>query len=403
MRSEPSKAAALAIVLALAGAAPAASQATGTDSLRVQLEESQARLQQIRAERDQLQRELAGLDGQVHNVSEEIQNLERQIAASASLMAELDIQLATILDQVTIMTRDMLLTRDQLTARKAVLNQRLREIYKRGPLRTIQVLLSSRSFSDLLNRYKYLHDVAMFDRLLVGEVADLERDLAIQRTDLAGETERIAFVRDEKRTEMAELQRLEVQRQRRLSSFATRQAEARTELAQLATEEEQLRQVLADLDARRRAAERTAGTASVSLMTTADLGQLEWPVEGQVLYQFGPQRDGSTTILREGIGIAAPRGTPVRAVESGRVAYTAPRPSGQTLIIDHGGGFYSAYQMLQTLIVQEGQQVDRGQMIGRVGGDVTNPHIEFQIYEPGSTGQPRAVDPVRWLRERAGS
>ncbi|MDX1577404.1 MAG: M23 family metallopeptidase, partial [Gemmatimonadota bacterium] len=111
---------------------------------------------------------------------------------------------------------------------------------------------------------------------------------------------------------------------------------------------------------------------------------------------------GNTTILREGIAIRTQRGAPVRAVDDGTVAFTGARTSGQTLILDHGGGFYSSYQRLQSLAVSQGQRVSQGQVIGRVGGEASNPHIEFQIYEPSAAG-PRAVDPVRWLRDRSGS
>jgi len=117
------------------------------------------------------------------------------------------------------------------------------------------------------------------------------------------------------------------------------------------------------------------------------------------VWRFGPEREGRTTIPREGIGIAAPRGTPVNAVDRGTVASVAARASGQTVILDHGGGFYSSYQKLRDVTVREGQAVGEGQPIGHVGGDATQPHIEFQIYEPGAVG-PRAVDPVRWLRGR---
>ncbi len=397
-RGSATLAGALLALAALAPASPLAAQ--DPENLRDQLEQSQARLQQILAERRQLQNELEGLTGQVHDVSAEITNIERQISASSSLMAELDLQLRTQQDQVTIMTRDMLLSRDQLKARKAVLHERLREIYKRGPLATVQVLLSSSSFSDLINRYKYLHDVALFDRLLVGEVEQLETDLERQRVDLADETDQIRRLRDQKSQELSELERLEQQRQRRLETYTNRQSEARTRLGRLAAEEEELRSLMSQLEARRRDAERDLGVASVPTLTTSDLGRLDWPVDGRILYEYGPQRDGNTTIFREGVGIAAERGAPVRTIGRGSVVFAGARTSGQTVIIDHGGGYYSVYTRLQSLTVIEGQEVDKGQMIGRVGGEADQPHIELQIYEPGSGG-PRAVDPIRWLRERS--
>ena len=160
-----------------------------------------------------------------------------------------------------------------------------------------------------------------------------------------------------------------------------------------------MRALLAGLEDRRRSTEREAGTASVASLTTGDLGRLAWPVDGDVLWRFGPEREGRTTIPREGMGIAAPRGTPVKAVDRGTVAAVAARASGQTVILDHGGGFYSSYQKLRDVTVGEGQAVAEGQAIGHVGGDALRPHIEFQIHEPGAAG-PRAVDPARWLRER---
>ncbi|WP_420614662.1 murein hydrolase activator EnvC family protein [Candidatus Palauibacter sp.] len=379
--------------------APLPAIAQESPDVRRRLEESEGRLELIREERQRLRRELEGIAGQVTGDSAELVNIERQIAASASLLAEFDVQRLALSEQLTAMTREMLLTRDELAARQVVLRARLRDIYKRGPLRTVEVLLSSRSFSDLLNRYRYLRDVAVFDRILVEDVKELEDTLAELRGGLSREGDRIARVRAENRREYDELERLERQRQERLRRFADRRDEAQSTLARLAAEEAELRALMAGLEERRRSAEREAGAASVSSLTTGDLGSLAWPVEGEVLWRFGPEREGRTTIPREGIGIAAPRGTPVSAVDRGTVASVAARASGLTVILDHGGGFYSSYQKLRDVTVREGQAVGGGQAIGHVGGDATRPHIEFQIYEPGTVG-PRAVDPVRWLRGR---
>lgn len=388
-----------AVAMSPAWTAPAPAIAQESPDVRRRLEESEGRLELIREERQRLRRELEGIAGQVTGDSAELVNIERQIAASASLLAEFDVQRLALSERLTAMTREMLLTRDELAARQVVLRARLRDIYKRGPLRTVEVLLSSRSFSDLLNRYRYLRDIAVFDRILVEDVKELEDTLAELRGGLSREGDRIARVQAENRREYDELERLERQRQERLRRFADRRDEAQSTLARLAAEEAELRALMAGLEERRRSAEREAGAASVSSLTTGDLGSLAWPVEGEVLWRFGPEREGRTTIPREGIGIAAPRGTPVSAVDRGTVASVVARASGLTVILDHGGGFYSSYQKLREVTVREGQAVGEGQAIGHVGGDATRPHIEFQIYEPGTVG-PRAVDPVRWLRGR---
>ena len=363
------------------------------------LAQSETRLEAIRLERQRLRQDLAGIAGQFATDSAQLVNIERQIAASSSLIAEFDVQLGVLGNLLSDMTRDILLTRDRLTANRAVLNERLRHIYKRGPLETIEALLASRSFSDLLNRYKYLREVAVFDRMLVNQVAELEVRLADQRSSLGRETERVKRIRAENLREYQELGRLEQQRQERLQAFSGRRAEARSTLTRLAAEEQELRNLIADLEARRRSAEIEAGPVTVSAFTTSDLGNLPWPVRGEILWQFGPDSDGRTTIPREGIGIGAARGAPVRTVHGGAVVSVAARTYGQTVIIDHGGGYYSSYQKLQGVVVGEGQRVEMQQVIGNVGGDAANPHIEFHIYEPGTPG-PRAVDPLRWMRSR---
>ena len=378
--------------------------ALAQDSLQNQIQESKARLEQIRAERERLRNEMGQLAGQVHDETEAINNLERQIGTSSSVVAELDLQLSGVLARVDRSTRDMLQTRDEVVYRRAVLAERLRQIYKRGPLATVQVLLGARSFTDLINRYKYLRLVALQDRLIMGQVEQLERRLSEQRELLAAQLDGIQRLRHEKVGEVNELEELEGQRQRRLSSIRSRETAAQNRLSQLARDEERLRQLVVDLEAARREAERLAGAVTTPTLRTADLGNLAWPVQGNVVYGFGPERRGNTTLARDGIGIGAPSGTPVHAVEAGKVAFAGRWGLyGPSIILSHGGGYYSLYLYLQNLSVDEGDDVDSGQVLGGVGGvgSPEGPHIEFQILQPGSAGEPRPVDPVRWLRDRS--
>ncbi len=378
--------------------------AHGQDEIRDRIRESQQRLEQIRRERQQLTNEASQLRGQVHNVSQEIRNIEARIGSTSSLLSELDVQIAAYGEQVDLTTREMLLTRDELELRRTELRERLREIYQRGQLHAYQVLLEARSFGDLLSRYKYLHLVARYDRLLVGQVRELEEKLSEQRDQLASEYARLSALRMEKEREIGDLERLERQRQRRLSNVQARVSQTETRLSALETEERRLGDLLAELDRARREAERLAGTTRSSSLRTSDLGQLNWPVDGTVIYRFGQSRPDVADSWK-GLGIGAPRGTPVRAVESGEIAWAGSRGLlGQTVIIDHGGGYWSGYLYLQDVRVGVGDRVSSGTVIGHVGGDEESPegtHIEFQIYEPDSRGDPRQVDPVRWLRGRS--
>jgi len=170
----------------------------------------------------------------------------------------------------------MIQTRDEFVFRKAVLDERLSQIYKRGSLGTVQVLLGARSFTDLINRYKYLRLVALQDRLIMGQVQQLEAQLSEQRELLATELAGIQRLRREKVSEVDRLEELEQQRQRSLSRIRSRETAAQNRLSQLARDEERLRQLVVDLEEARREAERLAGAVTTPTLRTADLGNLAY-------------------------------------------------------------------------------------------------------------------------------
>lgn len=397
---------ALLVALLLAPPAPAAAQDAGqqeAEDLQERIRESQERLEQIRDERENLRKQMRELDQRVSTRREELDNLERQIGTTSSVVAELDVQIRARADEVDALTREMLRTRDELTVRKVELRQRLREIYKRGPARAVQVLLSAESFSDLIHRYKYLHLVTRYDRTLVDQVGRLEDRLEEQRTELQRDLSRLRRLRGEKRSELGELESLENQYQRQIARLQSEESRQQSRLSRLAREEQKLQDLMGELEQLRRETERRAGRATTSSLRTADLGQLDWPVEGEVLYRFGPEQENGTSINRDGIGIGAPVGTPVRAVESGRVAWAGERGLyGPSVILSHGGGYYSVYLYLEQARVREGAEVSKGQVLGTVGGAGSREgaHIQFEIHVPGSDGSPRPVDPVRWLRDQ---
>ena len=377
------------------------------------LTESQRRLQEIRRERTQLRGELSRIRSRVGDVSAEIRNIQRQQQVSASLLREINLQMEETSRKIDETTQEMAATQAELVEKRRMLHLRLRGIYKRGPLHSAQVLLSAQSFSDLLNRYKYLYIVAHRDRVLVQEVGELARELEMRERELRRSFEDIRYLQAERTQENAALEELRSGRAATLSGLRATERQTTARLETLARDERRLTGVIADLERRRREAERRAAAAAASAapgcrpaapaastMTTADVGNLDWPVGGRLVYNFGrATQPNGTTIRYNGVGIGAAAGSPVRAVEAGTVEMAAPFEGyGPTVVVSHGGGYYSLYLYLKDVHVRPGAQVTKGQTIGTVGGETSpeGPHLEFQIREPGGG----AVDPVRWLRGR---
>ncbi len=399
----------LLVLAALALLAPAPARAQANPGR--ELQESRRRLEEIKAERARLARQQERLQGQVHDVADELDNLERQRASTNRIVDEIERQIGGLTDQLSRSSAELVLAQDNLAERRAVLERRLVDIYKRGTLYTFQVLLAAESFGDLLSRYKYLYLTSRQDRTLVGDVERLRNRVAQQRTDIVRVKEQLDLSRSDREQELARVNQLKEQRARRLASLQRSARGNERRLVELERDAARLNDLLATLERTRRedaarAAARRADPAAApaaperATNTTASLGRLEWPVDGRIVFQFGRQTLPSGSVIRHnGIGIAAPAGTPVRAVEGGTVALVERISTyGLSVIVAHGDGYYSLYMQLASASVRKGDAIAKAQVVGTVGGQNSDygSHLQFQIRGENEV----ALDPAEWLRRR---
>ena len=126
---------------------------------------------------------------------------------------------------------------------------------------------------------------------------------------------------------------------------------------------------------------------------TRGSGRFAWPVRGQVVSTFGRKGGG---LVNDGVNIAAPLGTPIRAAHAGTVVYVGNevRGFGNLILVRDASGVVTAYAHADAVAVRQGQSVREGQVIGRVGrtGAVSAPQLHFQVRRDG-----RPVDPMRYL------
>lgn len=375
--------------------------------LQQEIRDSQRRLEEVRAERARLRQEMGNRQNQARDVSAELRNIEQQLSASRSTLAEIEFQSDAMGEMIEGTTSTLLQTRERLSQAEAVLQRRLRDIYKRGPLHTVQVLLGADSFSDLLTRYRYLQMIATYDRTIVERVGMLEGQLVERGDRLTEDMRDLGRIRANRLGEVAQLRAVEGDHQNTLSQFRSAEEQNTSQLEVLDSDEMRLTALIADLETRRREAEaRRDERAGPGTLSAGDEGSLDWPLDGDIIYGFGPQRQPNGTILRwNGIGIRASAGTPVRAVRAGNVALAGPLEGyGRSVMISHGDGFYTLYLYLEDIGVVQGRDVEAGQVIGTVGGTETpeGSHVEFQVRAPIAGGSPEAQDPILWLKARGG-
>ncbi len=123
------------------------------------------------------------------------------------------------------------------------------------------------------------------------------------------------------------------------------------------------------------------------------LPKFRWPANGRVIMAFGPSTNGQQN---DGINIAVPENTPVKAAEDGVVAYAGNelKGYGNLVLVRHSNGYVTAYAHAKELLVKRGDQVKRGQIIARSGqsGNVTAPQLHFEIRKGAAP-----VDPTKFL------
>jgi murein DD-endopeptidase MepM/ murein hydrolase activator NlpD len=136
-------------------------------------------------------------------------------------------------------------------------------------------------------------------------------------------------------------------------------------------------------------------TAAAPLAEANDSPTFRWPAKGRVISGFGARGTGGAN---DGINIAVPEGTPVRAAEGGTVVHAddALKGYGKLVLIRHPNGYVSVYAHNSELKVKRGESVRRGQVIASSGqtGNVTAPQLHFEIRK-GAT----PVDPNKYLSE----
>jgi murein DD-endopeptidase MepM/ murein hydrolase activator NlpD len=126
---------------------------------------------------------------------------------------------------------------------------------------------------------------------------------------------------------------------------------------------------------------------------------MRWPVRGKIISGFGPKANG---LKNEGINIAVPEGTSIRAAADGVVAYSGNelKGYGNLVLIRHEDGYVTAYAHGSELFVKRGDTVKRGDVIAKAGqtGSVSSPQLHFEVRK-GAV----ALDPMKFLSQNTAS
>ena len=246
----------------------------------------------------------------MHDVNDELSNLERQRESTQRIVGEIERQIGGLASQLDRSSAELILAEDNLAERRAVLERRLVDIYKRGPLYTFQALLAAESFGDLLSRYKYLYLTSRQDRALVTDVEQLRNRVVSERNNILDVRGQLDRPRQEREAEFAKYTELARARAPAAARSSARPGSTERRLTDAAEGRGAAQRPArrAGAGPARRGRPRRASRAARARRVDhhRDLGKLDWPVEGTIVYRFGRDTLPSGGIIRwNGVGIAA--------------------------------------------------------------------------------------------------
>jgi murein DD-endopeptidase MepM/ murein hydrolase activator NlpD len=375
---------------------PLLSQGQSLSDVQSKIERKKDQIEEKKGKEQVLTSDITAYTARINRLEGEIGTLEERQAA---LQADLDAKRA----ELVAVQEDLRTERARLTRLKArliegrrLLADRLVELYKADDPDLITIVLDSENFAELLERGEFLRRISESDRKIVQAVSDAKEETkatAARLADLEQRKQEVAAAIMQRRDEVVAVKEdLEGTQ----ASYAEVRDDKRSLLSNVRTQRTHLEGDLATLEkAQARIQARLAGVdTSPAGPIVQGSGSMVWPVNGPVVSPFGP-RWGR---MHNGVDIAVPAGTPIRAVDDGTVVLMQDTYSsggyGNFTCVSHGGAISSCYAHQSSFATSSGANVSKGQVIGYVGctGHCFGDHLHFEIRINGA-----AVDPMGYL------
>ena len=334
--------------------------------------------------------------------SKRITNLDEEIALVNKLIQSLKKEETSNRNKVNVLKDRIKTKEDELELLRTRYEQRIVNTYQKGRVSDLEKVLSSTSWRQAVYRTQYLKIISSIEQKMTKDIENIL--LAINKDKLKLESllrQSISLKRD-KQKQMTSLRKMRIKREKELnrirqdkSALANYMQEKSAGVKQL---ESIIKKVLEDKarserEERIRQQQQALKTKEFNLLK----GQLPWPTEGRVISKFGKQWNSrlKTTTDNPGIDIKGQPGSPIRSTMSGVVTtITYRRGYGTTVIIDHGGGFYTVYSHVTNIQTQVDSEVRSGDVIAYMGdsGSVNGSKLHFEVW-----GKGQKLDPEKWL------
>ena len=378
-----------------------------------QTEKIEKDIQFHNSELDHLRKEIADYERKIKNTSDrEKSEIER--------LNEIDEEISLVRNLIYRLRREEKIKEKSITQAEVTIEKkesehtslvnryakRVTHTYKKGRLSDLEKLLDAKSWRQAVYRAKYIKIISEHDRSLADEIRRNLVEIETKRTVLERELTDIRKIDKEKLSRKKWLEQRRRVRNKELGNLKRDRQKMSVALNQRKKAAQQMESIISHLERERvaRIAELERRRKEMELLGSVPFkelkGKLPWPIEGKVISRFGTYLNPNLKTVTEntGIDIHGSEGTEVRSIYDGIVTtVTYIRGYGNTVILDHGDGFYSVYTHVMDVEVEENSYVNARDIIAHVGdsGSLEGTKLHFEIW-----GNKDKLNPELWLKKR---
>ncbi|NOZ75700.1 MAG: peptidoglycan DD-metalloendopeptidase family protein [FCB group bacterium] len=369
--------------------------------INYQTQEIERLKQEIEAARKRVNQESRKEKSTAKNITA----LDEEISLLDRLITQLNDEERQTRKQINQIEASLGTNRQKLEDLRARYARRAVRAYKKGRLSSLESVLSSTTWRQAVYRTHYLKLVADIERDLQRQMESLITDIGKQKLDLEIVLRKNRALRNDRSDQQKTLRQKKIAKQRELAKIRSN----KSELAKYIQEKEAGLKDLEALmkrivEAKEQAEREERIRRQQELLKSKNFaqlkGRLNWPAEGRVITKFGRQWNAELKTATEspGIDIKGKPGSPITTTMNGVVtAITYIRGYGTTIIIDHGGGYYTVYSHVNNIQTNEDSEVQAGDVIAYMGnsGSINGSMLHFEIW-----GNSQKLNPELWLKKR---
>ena len=360
------------------------------------IQDAQENRDEAEENKDDAQNVLDDLEERQNTLINEVAELDQQVSDIQSQITTKEEEEATLNTEIDDTKKKLAAAQVEEDNQYAAMMKRIQYLYENGEVEYIDTLMSSASFSDMLNKSEYVEQISSYDQKQLNALIQTRQDIQDYETTLEKDLKEVESVKADLQTQKSNLDTVISEKNTKISEYST---DIEAQEALVKKYEEEMEKAEAQIaEYQRIAAQQSSsgnGSSSSPQYYTPGGGSFMWPATqgSSISSYFGPRTSptAGASSNHKGIDIPCPTGSDIVASAAGTVIISQYSSSaGYYVMIDHGNGISTVYMHNSQLLVSVGQSVEQGQVIAKAGstGYSTGSHCHFGILVNGTYVNP---------------